>query len=613
MNFFRLPKTPSLTNTRQHSFVVWQPLLCSSLDTLKQLAGVSEKDFLQIGEQMEMVCARAAEISKEAGLLVEVASGSRMQALLERLRQMIGDIEAYLANARVRGGESCTTLGGVQGLLDQVATPLAGFQNMNMTLHMLGISIKIESARLGEMGNEFVNLALDVEKLSRQVEDKSGAILGHRQSLLEMIAINQSSLQTSESVHYAEVTQALHNSATGLHELEAANDRFTGLGARVVATSADIAANIGEVVASLQFHDINRQQVEHVMQALQQLSAAVTMANETSQDDESRRALVVEVGNVCELQEAQLHFASKELHTAVTSIIENLRHVGVKQTALGQETLAASGVMEVSDTSFIDGISQGMASVTAVLTDCISTDHDMAATMQRVAATVAEITSFVRDIDEIGFEIVLLALNAQIKAAHAGERGAGLGVLAEAIRQLSDEAVQRTDAVSVTLKEIHGATEHLAMDSNDDEAKLCARLMTMEGELADILRMLGEMNAELFELLSKLQGMVNDLSVEVERITSRIDIHERSKVMADEVITVLARIVSQSRDLEPASTDFQEQLRRMEEQYTMESERRIHDAIALKHGVLLASASQGQTGDSASGSDSEFGDNVDLF
>jgi methyl-accepting chemotaxis protein len=280
---------------------------------------------------------------------------------------------------------------------------------------------------------------------------------------------------------------------------------------------------------------------------------------------------------------------------------------------LGQETLAASGVMEVSDTSFIDGISRGMASVTAVLTDCISTDHDMAVTMQRVAATVAEITSFVRDIDEIGFEIVLLALNAQIKAAHAGERGAGLGVLAEAIRQLSDEAVQRTDAVSVTLTEIHGATEHLAMDSNEDEAKLCARIMTMEGELADILRMLGEMNAELFGLLSKLQGMVNDLSVEVERITSQIDIHERSKVMADEVMVVLARIVSQSRDLEPASSDFQEQLRQMEEQYTMESERRIHDAIALKHGVLLASASQVQTGDSASGSDSEFGDNVDLF
>jgi len=615
MAFFLSENNPSPSGTpaRHQSLGVWQSILVSSLATLHQLAGATENEFLQIGEQMQGIYARSAEISQQANHLVDVASGQRMQSLIGRLRQMISDIEAYLSSARLRNSESASTMSGVQNLLRQVAKPLEGFQNMNMTLHMLGVSIKIESARLGKMGNEFVNLALDIEKLSSQVEDKSGAILDHRMSLLSMIAENMASLHTTESLHDAEVTETLGNTSAGMHELESANHRFSQLGGRVAATSNEITTNIGEVVSSLQFHDINRQQVEHIVEALEHLSASLSPTNGEKHDDASRRVLITEVGNVCELQEAQLHFASKELYTAVSSIVENLREVGVKQAALGQETLAASGVLDAPDTSFVDSISQGMASVTAVLSACVSTDHDMSATMKRVASTVGEITSFVQDIDDIGFEIVLLALNAQIKAAHAGGRGAGLGVLAEAIRQLSDDAVQRTNAVSVTLTEIHTATEHLSVGSSDDEAKLCAKLMAMEGELTEILKLLAEMNTELLTILSQVQVMVNALTEEVERITSQIDVHERTKAMADEVLAALARIVSQSRQLEPASIEFKENLRRMEEKYTMESERRIHEIIAKKHGVQLESAAVVQTADSAGGSDSEFGDNVDLF
>lgn len=596
----------------------WQPIILSTLEILRKLAGTTENEFLQIGEQMQGIYLRSAEISKMANHLVEVASGERMQSLLERLRQMMSDMEAYLSSARARSNESCTTLHGVQDLLVQVAKPLQGFMKMNMTLHMLGVSIKIESARLGRMGNEFVNLALDVEKLSRQVNDKSSAILEHRQALLSTIIDNMETVQATESVHDADVSLTLNNTSSSLHELESANERFIQLGGKVAAISSEITNNIGEVVSSMQFHDINRQQVEHIIEALERLvtdiaGADIAGADSGTQDEGRRRALVVETGDVCELQEAQLHFASSELYAAVSSIVENLGEVGKKQTVMARETLAATGVMDASGTSFVDRISSGMASVTEVLTSCLGTDRDMAATMQKVAATISEITAFVHDIDEIGFEIVLLALNAQIKAAHTGGRGAALGVLAEAIRQLSDEAVQRTNTVAVTLTEIHTATEHLSVDANDDEADLCAKLKTMEAELAEILTMLGAMNDELLAVLSQVQGKVASLTEEVETITSQIDVHQRTKAMADEVLAALSRIVGQARELEPASTEFKENLRLMEERYTMESERHIHEAIARKRSGQAEASVEASVSTSNSESDTEFGDNVDLF
>jgi len=597
----------------KNPIAAWQPIILSALETLRKLAGTTENEFLQIGEQMQGVYLRSAEISQMANHLVEVASGERMRSLLERLRQMMRDMEAYLSSARTRSNESSSTLDGVQKLLAQVAKPLEGFMKMNMTLHMLGVSIKIESARLGRMGVEFVNLALDVEKLSRQVNDKSGAILEHRQALLSMIIENMATVQTTESVHDADVALTVNNTSTSLHELESANERFVQLGGKVAATSGEVTNNIGEVVSSMQFHDINRQQVEHVIEALEKLLADMTRDSNEEANEVRSRALIVEAGDICELQEAQLHFASAELYTAVSTIVDNLREVGSKQTLMARETLAAIGVVDGSGSSFVDRIKDGMAAVTEVLTSCFGTDRDMAATMKKVAATISEITSFVNDIDDIGFEIVLLALNAQIKAAHTGERGAALGVLAEAIRQLSDEAVQRTNAVSVTLTEIHSATEHLSVDADEDEATLCVKLKTMESELAEILEMLGGMNDELLTTLSQVQGKVDALTEEVGRFTSEIDIHERTKAMADEVLAALSNIVGQARELEPASTEFKENLRLMEERYTMESERHIHEAIARKRSGQAEISVEVKASTSGNAPETEFGDNVDLF
>ncbi len=72
------------------------------------------------------------------------------------------------------------------------------------------------------------------------------------------------------------------------------------------------------------------------------------------------------------------------------------------------------------------------------------------------------------------------------------------------------------------------------------------------------------------------------LTEDVEQATSGVDVHERTKVMADTVLADLERIVAQSRQIEPASSEFKENLRHMEEHYTMESERHIHEALARK-------------------------------
>jgi hypothetical protein len=91
-----------------------------------------------------------------------------------------------------------------------------------------------------------------------------------------------------------------------------------------------------------------------------------------------------------------------------------------------------------------------------------------------------------------------------------------------------------------------------------------------------------------------------------------VDVHERTKVMADVVLADLQKIVTSSRLIEPASNEFKENLRHMEEHYTMESERHIHEALARKRSGLSPVTVEKMVV-SSSADESEFGDNVDLF
>src|SRR6185369_15764269 len=167
-------------------------------------------------------------------------------------------------------------------------------------------------------------LAMDVEKLSYQVNDKSGNILRQRQVLAGMIGENLKIVRSTESAQGIEVSAILKSTANSLEELVSVNERCTRFGALVFSISGEVTGNISEVVASMQSHDITRQQVEHIVEALERLTGDMRKAGDAALDVALLRNLVIEAGDVCELQSAQLRHASSEFYTATCSIVDNL-------------------------------------------------------------------------------------------------------------------------------------------------------------------------------------------------------------------------------------------------------------------------------------------------
>ncbi|EKD36543.1 MAG: methyl-accepting chemotaxis sensory transducer, partial [uncultured bacterium] len=194
-------------------FPSWSSALSSSLATLHRLAGATEQEFLQIGSQLQEIYQHSLALSQTAHQLVETASGDRLQTLIDRLREIVQEMNTYLDQARTQNLTSYTTLANVSESLKKVGEPLVGVRRMCKHLYILEVSIKIESAHLGDMGSEFVNLAMDIKQLSQQTKEKVAAIEDHRQHLQTIIARNRTELVEAREAQDAEAEATLSRTA----------------------------------------------------------------------------------------------------------------------------------------------------------------------------------------------------------------------------------------------------------------------------------------------------------------------------------------------------------------------------------------------------------------
>jgi len=587
----------------------WQSQIAPVMSILQRLAGSTETQFLQLGEQLQDFVLRSSQISSTAAELVQLLAGDGSGQLTSRLRNLFQEMDSYLSHVRAQGSDSCHTLEQIMAQLDQVVQPLEGFQKMDKSLRMLSISTKIESARLGELGTGFITLAMDVEKLSHTVSEKSIGIMQQRQTLSQLITENLAMVRSTEASQHADASSILSGIRSSLEMLAQLNDACSDAGSQAGVIAEEVAAETATVVSSIQFHDITRQQIEHVFEALEKLLQQTTGPSNTD-DRTTCKQLIAEVGDVCELQHAQLRHATSQLNQATQAILDSLQNIGVKQSQISRQLQQAlMGNAGSDESSLLDTMQQDMHRVTAILQRCADADQTLLRAMSEVTGTIGQIAGFVSDIEAVGSEIDLIALNAQIKAAHTGPQGAALGVLAEAIKRLSLEAVVQTEAVSSILRSINETTAHLNQSDDQQSDSTTDQVSGMEQESRQIISGLSSTNQLLRMRLSSLAGMVESLAADINATTSGFHVHEESGRMAEQAEVALEQVYTEARQQVPASSEFRNNLQHMERRYTMESERLIHEMLAARHGVKLSLKREQAGTDSAS----EYGDNVDLF
>ncbi|MBF0213688.1 MAG: bacteriohemerythrin [Magnetococcales bacterium] len=226
--------------------------------------------------------------------------------------------------------------------------------------------------------------------------------------------------------------------------------------------------------------------------------------------------------------------------------------------------------------------------------------HDSESIMVRLSDASHEISQVVEIIDTIADQTKLLALNASIEAAGAGEAGRGFAVVANEMKDLAQKTAAATRLILDRTLEIRQATQAVA-DSNREIVSSIERITSATTEISDAVN--GQMETTLgigrdMEHISTATGSV---AQGTERLMQAVFDVSRS---ADEVKLGTTEIARSSSDVahaaQLAASDTNEALMRV--QAILESTRKTRDASVLvrehveqaSHTALLMRGSAAQ-------------------
>jgi methyl-accepting chemotaxis protein len=566
-----------------------------------------ETAFLQLGERLQDFSRRAGELAEYSQELLASAAGQTMDEIIQVFHQELAVIHNVCSTAAA--DSAIEELTDIVRVIGELESALLEFGRLVRRLQMLGISTRIESARLGSEGRGFSTLADDVDKLANRIVAHTSSILENARSLTELLRRAGTQTEVMRGEQSSCSAKVFLEIKDNLDDLQAVATAAQQLSASLSEAARENRESIGEAVASMQFHDIVRQQVEHVEEALDDMEALVSGRNsgqgnggEAVPDGE----LAAWIADVAGLQRNQVSNGRERFVHAVESLKCNLTDIAANVRGMEQEITSLLGQDVASGARTLSRIEQGIGNMLGAMRDFAGRGEDIGRTMGKVAATVSEIGSFLGDIEEVGAEIELIALNASIKAAHTGEQGKAMGVLAASVQQLSREANAQTDGVAALLRDISQAAA--SMGAKADSFLDTRQVRRMVGRLQEVVANLKDIDRESGAGFSNLQAESGKLGRDVADLTAGIVFHRRAAEQFDAAESALADLEQEARVLSPLDKDLHrpERLERMLQRYTMEAERLVHES------ALEATARQGGAAAANSASEEEW-DNVELF
>ena len=196
-------------------------------------------------------------------------------------------------------------------------------------------------------------------------------------------------------------------------------------------------------------------------------------------------------------QTAQVSSAVEEM---TATIVESSRNAGAASTMAREAASAA-----IEGTKIVSQTIDGMNKIASVV-------QDSAATIQALAKSSDQIGEIISVIDDIADQTNLLALNAAIEAARAGEQGRGFAVVADEVRKLAERTTKATKEITDMIKGIQSDTKGavVSMEQGIHEVEGGRQLADKAGE---------SLNA-ILDFSQRLQDMIQQIASAAEEQSS---------------------------------------------------------------------------------------------
>lgn len=552
--------------------------LAVAIETPSEVPGIVES-LAAPRQEIEAAFVTVGEaLTKSAGLLDQIVS--TFEALPRDLaRPELGEATAKLTEVGNRAREISQSFAREQEditrlveVVAQANRPIGELRRAIRMMGILAINARVVAASVANLEDSDV-FTTDIATLSGSAAKTIAAFSQIYEKLGGEVHKAAAARAHFEEGHSSTLVDLAERIAASLGDVTSQRQRSADGSSETVRISRDIGQRVMTAVMALQVGDSTRQRVEHIEAALSKVDGAETPM----------------LGAVADLASAQL---AETIRTLDQDVVEAERALADLAADAKSITARSQQVYGSGDegSSALSRLADEMRQAALVLHNCESERKKLAEVAGEVEATVNVLLEHVAAVQDIEANMRLVSLNAAIKCAQLGTDGAALNVIARQLRDLTSETVDAAETAASRLGEAAQLALAFSAASGDEAADRMAKLErdatdglglmeSVETRIQGALGVLGEAGPAVADLLGGASsGFSNHQSI--------------SEALSDAQMRIAALGGVESVRPEPGSP-LASLLEGIRKSYTMESERRIHDAMWGKPAsavVALAAA-----------------------
>ncbi|WP_372931110.1 methyl-accepting chemotaxis protein [Shewanella putrefaciens] len=213
---------------------------------------------------------------------------------------------------------------------------------------------------------------------------------------------------------------------------------------------------------------------QFVAQLQEMVIAIISQTKDVSQTVESLATKSTTTINISHEQEQfvdTIVTAVNEMSAAVREVASNALHTATEITKVNDQTIEGKSILAQS-VNHIQQLSESVKNAVAVI--------------EKLSVNSANIASVLDVIRSIAEQTNLLALNAAIEAARAGEQGRGFAVVADEVRTLASRTETSTQDIQRMIEELQRGVND-AVKSIESGATLTTSTVTLASQTQDAL------------------------------------------------------------------------------------------------------------------------------
>ncbi len=543
------------------------------------LARQSETEIAQAAHVFKSLAGQADAILKKAAAIVACVEAEGTGAVLAQVQSLCVAVRLFLEQRLKAATTILEALESEERLLGKLTLVMQRQEAVASQLKALSVLTNVVVAQLGSVGNDFHLLARELSAFSRSVSAQTRDLANHTGNSQCTIGESRRELAVDLPRLRGEMTRMQDDIGKTLQAIDSGLGQLAIVPGQFKASAEQTAQQIAGVVSAIQGHDITRQQIEHVQQALQIIGSQVTTAtnrngngNGDGQENDSGdgNGLAHAYAGLT-IQSCQLK-AIQQIATHWTSQLARCLG-GIKQ-------LSASQVSEIG--TIVLNQERALSSQLAHVEHLQQESQDYSSTIQQTLAGLSNLLELVNESlgqsQDIRHRLRFLTFNSIVEANRLGKRGIVVSAIANLIKGVSAEwnaiadesgaaldeimnLAAQTNQLMAVFSEVAGQelradrmrTES-ALDKVREAAAFVAKEATEMQEVTERMRRdtasagnTGDHLDACFGGLGRVLGQIEDLARRLEtddpQIAGRSDVAETEKLFAAFYTTEVERSV----------------------------------------------------------------------